>query len=276
MIRHLDVDDATMRTLERHESRAHSIPGREVIDLGDSVVLHDPRDPDVFWNRMVSVRWPADEPGFDRRFAAALTLFASLGRRPHLWPSPRWTRPPDLADRLVAHGFHDIGGGHLMLLDDAGSCLPVAPDELAPGVTLHAIRARADAAPADCDDMGMVLAQSFGALPGRAADLAADLRATLDDERITLVLARIDGEPAAVAKSTTFEGYSYLSSIGTRETFRGHGLAGLVTRHVLAAAGGAAAGHAYLGVFSGNLPALRLYARLGFGSLGESPDLVLG
>jgi RimJ/RimL family protein N-acetyltransferase len=44
----------------------------------------------------------------------------------------------------------------------------------------------------------------------------------------------------------------------------------------MAVAGGRLAGRTYLGVFSGNEPALRLYSRLGFASLGESPDLVLG
>ena len=35
------------------------------------------------------------------------------------------------------------------------------------------------------------------------------------------------------------------------------------------------AGTPYLGVFSGNNTAIRLYERLGFRSVGESPDLVL-
>jgi ribosomal protein S18 acetylase RimI-like enzyme len=275
VIRHLTIDDATMRALERHESHAHAIPGRAVLDLGDSVVLHDPRDPDVFWNRMVSVRWPGDRAGFDRRLTSALALFAALGRTPHVWPSPSWSQPADLVDRLVDHGFHDVGGGHLMLLEDAALCPPVAAAELDRGVTLHTIRTGADAAPSDCHDMGLVLAQAFEAPPGRAAELAADLRITLDDERVTLALARVRGEPAAVAKATSFDGYTYLSSVGTREVFRGRGLAGLVTRQALAGAGGAVAGRAYLGVFSGNAPALRVYARLGFASLGESPDLVL-
>jgi RimJ/RimL family protein N-acetyltransferase len=31
---------------------------------------------------------------------------------------------------------------------------------------------------------------------------------------------------------------------------------------------------AYLGVFSGNEAAIRLYSRLGFATVGESPDLL--
>lgn len=276
MLRRVDVDDATIRTIERHEAHAHAIPHREVRDLGDSVVLHDPRDSDPFWNRMASVRWPADAAGFDRRFAQMLTLFAALGRTPHVWPSPAGSQPADLVERLAAHGFRDIGGGHVMVLHDPAACPPLHPTEPGRGVTIHAIAAPGDADPADCDHLGLVLAEAFGALPGRAAELAADLRATLDDPRVVLVLVRVDGEPAAAAKATTFDGFTYLSSIGTRDVFRGRGLAGLATRHALAASRGRTAGRAYLGVFSGNAPALRLYSRLGFATLGESPDMLLG
>ena len=80
---------------------------------------------------------------------------------------------------------------------------------------------------------------------------------------------------AAVAKATSFDGFTYLSSIGTRARFRGRGLAGLATRHAVAIGGGTATQVVYLGVFSGNAPALRLYQRLGFASGGESPDLLL-
>jgi ribosomal protein S18 acetylase RimI-like enzyme len=106
-------------------------------------------------------------------------------------------------------------------------------------------------------------------------ELAADLRGTLDDPRVALVLVRVDGVPAAVAKATSFDGLTYLSSIATRSAFRGRGLGGFATRHAVAIAGGASAGIVYLGVFAGNVPAIRLYERLGFASGGEAPDLLL-
>jgi ribosomal protein S18 acetylase RimI-like enzyme len=43
----------------------------------------------------------------------------------------------------------------------------------------------------------------------------------------------------------------------------------------MAVAGGREVGRTYLGVFSDNETALRLYTRLGFASVGESPDLML-
>ena len=274
VLRTVSIDEATMRAMELHETRAHAIPNREVRDLGDAVVLYDPRDVEPFWNRMASVRWPSDEAAFDRRLTASLALFASLGRQPHVWPSPTFSQPADLAARLERHGFRDMGGGHLMVLDEPAASPPVAASELARGVTLHAIRGPDDAGPVDCDDLGLVLAESFGALPGRAAQLAADLRVTLPDPRVALVLVRVGGEPAAAAKATTFDGFTYLSSIGTRDAFRGRGLAGLATRHAIHLTDGGERGRAYLGVFSGNEPAIRLYTRLGFATVGESPDLL--
>lgn len=275
VIRHVAIDDATMRAMERHETRAHAIPNRDVRDLGHAVVLHDPVDADPFWNRMASVRWPGDDGGFDRRLTEALALFAVLGRRPHIWPSPAHSRPVDLAARLEAHGFRAFGAGHVMVLDDPAASPPVRVDEPGRGVTLQAIRSPADAGATDCDELGVVLAESFGAPTGRAGQLAADLRLTLDDPRIVLVLVRVDGEPAACAKATTFDGFTYLSSIGTRDAYRGRGLAGLATRHAMAVAGGREVGRTYLGVFSDNETALRLYTRLGFASVGESPDMML-
>jgi ribosomal protein S18 acetylase RimI-like enzyme len=280
VIRHIAIDDATMRSLERHETAAHAIPRREMRDLGHAVVLFDPLDPDPFWNRMASIRWPSDSAGFDLRMTEMLALFAARGRRPHLWPSPLHGTPDDLVERLGASGFADAGAGHVMVLDHPGMCPRVAPGEAGRGVTMHGVRAAADAGPADLGDVGLVLAESFGAPASRGPELADDLRRTVDDPRIVVVLVRIDGEPAACAKATSFDGMTYLSSIGTREQFRGRGLAGLATRHAVALAradAGAArgAGLVYLGVHSGNEAALRLYQRLGFASVGESPDLLL-
>jgi ribosomal protein S18 acetylase RimI-like enzyme len=272
--RFTDIDDATLLALERHETLAHAIPHREVRDLGDALVLYDPRDADPYWNRLVSVRWPEDPLAFDRRLNEALALFALLARAPHIWPSPVHARPADLVDRLRAHGFRQGGAGHVMVLADPGTARSADARELGPGVTLATIRARGDEDENALDDIGLVLAESFGAPDGHGVKLAADLRVTLDDPRVLLVLARVDGQPAAVAKATTFDGLTYLSSIGTRSQFRGRGLARLVTRHATAVAGTGSA-WAYLGVWAGNESALRVYDSLGFASIGVAPDLLL-
>jgi ribosomal protein S18 acetylase RimI-like enzyme len=162
-----------------------------------------------------------------------------------------------------------------MVLADVTAAPALTEAEVESGVSVRTIRRLSDAGPRDLADAGAVLAAAFGAPAARGPELAADLAATADDPRITLVLARVHGIAAAVAKATTFGGLTYLSSIGTLPGFRGRGLGGLVTRHALAAAGAHTPGSAYLGVFSGNATAIALYERLGFASVGESPDLLL-
>ena len=54
------IDPATMRRLILHETQVHAMPGRDVRDLGDAILLHDPIDPEPFWNRLAAIRWPAD------------------------------------------------------------------------------------------------------------------------------------------------------------------------------------------------------------------------
>lgn len=273
--RSIALDDATIRRLERHETLAHALGEREMRDLGDALVLLDPRDPDPFWNRMISVRWPSEPAAFDRRLTEAMALFALARRVPHIWPSPAWNEPPDLVARLVAHGFHDVGGGHVMVLVGPDQAPPISAAELAPEVTITRIARRSDAASGDLEAVSVVLAQAFGALPERTGELAADLHRTLADPRVALVLARVAGEPAAAAKATTFDDLTYLSSIGTRPRFQGRGLGALVSREAIAVGRELGSAMTYLGVFSGNDPAIRMYDRLGFASAGEAPDLLL-
>jgi ribosomal protein S18 acetylase RimI-like enzyme len=273
--RRFAIDAATMTAIERHELLAHAIPSRETRDLGDALLLHDRRDSEPFWNRLQAVRWPVDAAAFDHRLAETLVLFAVLGRRPHVWPSPVHAGPPDLALRLQGNGFVDIGGGHLMVMADRDAAPAVRPGEAPEGVTLHPIAQPQDARTGDLDDAGLVLAASFGAPLSRASELATDLERTLPDARVVLVLVRVDGVAAAVAKATTFGGWTYLSSVGTLPGYRGRGLAALATRQAIASAAAVEQGRPYLGVFSGNDAAIRLYERLGFCSVGESPDLLL-
>jgi GNAT superfamily N-acetyltransferase len=270
VIRHIHVSSDMRASAPRTDARD---PSREVRDLGDALVLYDPRDADPFWNRMVSVRWPEDPTAFDRRLTEALALFGILARRPHVWPSAVHGRPADLVERLEANGFRDVGGGHVMVMRDP-AC-PARSRRVGAPPGRRSRRSRGRRCPPGDVEPWPACCESFGA-PSQARELAtAGPQATLDDPRIALVLARVDGEPAAVAKATTFDGLTYLSSIGTRPAFRGRGLGALVTRDAVVAGVARGGRLAYLGVFSGNGTAFRLYERLGFLTIGESPDLLL-
>lgn len=282
----IELSAAVVRALERNETEAHAIGGRELVDQGDALALIDPGDADPFWNRMASVRWPADPAAFDRRLDQALTFFATRNRRAHVWPTVTGDDPPDLVARLVANGFVDTGRG-LMMARETGSGLPDVPPP--DDVELEVVRAGATRPVVRA--IARVLAEAFAShgehdavndlrgedeIAATSDAVAADVGRVLADPRVSFVLARVDGTPAAVAKVTGGSGLAYLSSIGTRSAFRGRGLAALVTGAALLEGRRGGGTLAYLGVFEGNTRAVRLYARLGFAIVGRPvPDLLL-
>lgn len=271
------IDAATMRRLILHETHVHAMPGRQVRDLGDAVLLHDPIDPEPFWNRLAAVRWPSDPAAFDRRLTEILVLFASLGRQPHVWPSPLHDTPPDLVERLRANGFRDTGGGYVMVLADPGPVQALAARPLAPDVTierLSAIRGRVadEAATAIVE----VLSDAFDVGSDRRLGVTAETVSSLSRPQFTHYLARWAGRPVAVARRATFDGTTYLSSIGTSAWGRGRGFGRLVTAVASSDAVASGSDWTHLGVFADNRGAIRLYRDLGFDRIGEPcPDLLL-
>src|SRR4051812_20458260 len=131
------IDADVLRFLEIHEARVHAIPGREVRDLGDAILLRDRIDREPFWNRVVGIRWPDAADAFDRRVAEILALFAGLDRVPHVWPRPTLNQPADLVERLRGHGFVDVGGGITMLLAAPDRVVSAAAEPLPKGVTVE-------------------------------------------------------------------------------------------------------------------------------------------
>jgi ribosomal protein S18 acetylase RimI-like enzyme len=271
----LDVD--TLHFLERHETRVHALPGREIRELGDALLLFDPLDRDPFWNRVAAIRWPDSAAAFDRRVAETIALFGVIDRIPHIWPRPALNEPADLVARLLASGWEDAGGGLVMLLTDAARMLAEAERARPAGTTVIRLGGlRGDELAAAADDVATILAESFEVEPGRQAAIALETRGLHEHPEVDVWLIRADGEPAAAAKLTTFDGASYLSSIGTRSAFRGRGLGRLATATASAAGLRAGSRWVYLGVFVENAPARRLYESLGFQTVGNAaPDLFL-
>jgi GNAT superfamily N-acetyltransferase len=269
----LGFDSAVARYLELHEARSHALELREVRDLGDAVLVHDRDDPEPFWNRLSAIRWPEDPRAFDARLDQALVLFATLGRRPHVWTPGAFGRPTDLIARLTRNGFVDVGGGFFMVLVDRSPTRPAVP----PGFTMERIAGPSGLARHRLSsDIALVLAEAFGAHPTRRPALAAELAAALRSPALSLYLIRAGREPVAVAKLTTLDDATYLSSIGVRGPWRGRGLGRLVTQAAIQDATDAGSRWIYLGIEDGNVAARRLYESLGFVVVGDrSADLLL-
>ena len=265
----------TLRSLEIHPARAVAIPGRGWRDLGDAVLLFSAKEKEPFFNRLTAVRWPDDARAFDARLGQALELFAALGRKPYMWAIPGLSTPRDLVARLAANGFVNQGGGYDMVLVRE----PEGPREapLPRGAVLERWNCpSAEDRPTLAWGLGRVISESFHIPASRHSNLVAEIALTLQQPSFHAYLLRIDGEPVATGERYTFDGASYLSSIGTRPAWRGRGFGSLIT---LALARDSMAGGfdlVYLAVYADNRRAIRLYERLGFATLGScSAEMLL-
>ena len=269
----LGLESETLRFLEAHQARAVAIPGRAWRDLGDAVMLYSASEKDPFFNRLVAVRWPSDATAFEARLREACDLFESLERRPHVWAIPGLSRPDDLIARLHANGFSDEGGGYDMVLvgEPDGFARP-----LPPGARLERwSRSTEEEIPARADALAKVVSESFDVPVVRHPNLVREISLTLSRSDFHACVVTVGGEPVATGQRYTFDGASYLSSIGTRPAWRGRGLAGYITRLLVADSQAEGVGLIYLGVYADNDTAIRLYERLGFAILGgRSADML--
>jgi ribosomal protein S18 acetylase RimI-like enzyme len=255
----------------------HAIPGRQLEDLGDAVLLLDPVDPEPFWNRLEALRWPSDPDAFDRRLTEASIRFAGLARQPHAWVSPPHDEPPDLAARLAANGFENAGEGCLMVVADPAASRTAVQAPRPGDVAVHRFT-RLQGAPAldAAERIVSVLVDAFLVDDVRRAAIVAETLATLADARFTHYLVTVDGVAAAAAPRATFDSLSYLSSIGTSRWARGRGLGRLVTASATLDGLDAGSDWAHLGVFADNDAAIALYRSLGYELSGEpGPDMIL-
>ena len=290
-VRILDPDLA--RRLVLHEARAQKTATRELRDLGDGWLLHDPSDAEPFWNRILAPRWPSESAAFDRRLDEVITLFATLARLPHVRPLPIGGEPPDLAQRLQAAGFEAMGADRRMVLLEpgrvgemrsaaearvaaafGGASVTVTREDVGSG------RDRARRRWAErrrwAADASLVLGEAFGVEAARRIALENDVLACVARPGCAMLLLRVDDEPVAIARRATTEEGSYLSSIGTRPAYRRRGLGALATALVLDDALEAGGQTVHLTVEADNEAAHVLYEGLGFAVVGEpAPDLLL-
>jgi ribosomal protein S18 acetylase RimI-like enzyme len=267
------LDTDTLRFLEAHQARAVAIPGRGWRDFGDAVMLYSASEKDPFFNRLVAVRWPSEPSAFDARLKEACDLFAALDRRPHMWAIPGLSEPDDLIARLTANGFVDEGGGFdMVLVRDPGANTRRLPDG---AVVERWSGSSKDEIPDRADTLARVVSESFEIPATRHSNLVREIGLTMSRSDFHAYVIRIEGQAVATGQRYTFDGASYISSIGTRPAFRKLGLGAHITR--LLAADSLAEGIQliYLGVYADNLTAIRLYQRLGFAILGgRSSDML--
>jgi ribosomal protein S18 acetylase RimI-like enzyme len=285
-------DPELARRLVLHEARAQQTPVRQLRDLGDGWLFHDSSDAEPFWNRLIAPRWPSEASAFERRLDEITTLFATLDRLPHIRPLPSGCEPPDLAQRLEAAGFEVVGSDRRMVLVEPDVARTVAdrlPEETARGlggtleVTRHdrgsdvgRQRSRWGERRRWAEDASLVLAEAFAVETRRVPALENDVLACVARARCSMLLIRVDGEPAAVGRRATTPDGSYLSSIGTRPAFRRHGLGALATALLVIDALHAGSSVVHLAVEAANDRGRRLYERLGFAVVGDAaPDLLL-
>jgi len=273
-------DPALGQRLLLHEARAQQSLGRELRDLGDGWLLHDPADPEPFWNRLIAPRWPDRPRDFGRRLDEVITLFSSLDRLAHVRPLPVGSQPPDLDARLVAAGFDRIGADRRMVLVDRDPCLRLAARAGDPAngrvtVDRHPDRSRSLRGPWAAD-AALVLGEAFEVDPLRRIALETDILACVARRGCSVLLLREEGVPVAMARRATVGNGSYLSSIGTRPLWRGRGYGALATALAVREALEAGSRLVHLAVDVMNDRARRLYESLGFAVLGEPvADLLL-
>jgi ribosomal protein S18 acetylase RimI-like enzyme len=243
--------------------------------MGDSVMLFSATEREPFFNRLTAIRWPDDPRAFDARLGQALELFSALDRKPFVWATPGLSTPSDLVERLAANGFVDQGGGYdMILLRDPAA---IRDSQLPGGAVLERWNV-----PPDEDrtrvaaDLALVIGDAFHIPPARRPSLAAEISLTLQQPRFHAYLIKVDGQPVATGERYTFDGASYISSIGTRSEWRGQGFGRHITLALARDSIAAGTDLVYLGVYADNARAIRLYDRLGFGILGpRSADMLL-
>ena len=223
------------------------------------VTLHD--DPELFWfitrlpyprcNRILCARFEAGD--IDAKIEMALAPYKARGL-PALWHTGPATHPPDLGERLVAHGLTHGGEEPGMAADL--SRLPGRPS-MPPSLTITPV---SDAATlrAWCH----TFARAF-ASPG-IEEIMWSVEASLGldpDGQRRLYLGRLAGEPVASAALFLGAGVAGLYCVGTLPSARQRGIGRAMTLHPLLEA--RALGYK-VGTLHASSMGVGIYRRLGF------------
>lgn len=201
-------------------------PRRRDVDGASFLWSEDVSEPD--WNHAALVRV---EPGeVDGLVGRVEKFFPGVRRRPAIAVNP-FSRPPDLADRLLERGWRRVFR-HSWLFAEAET-LPGLP----PGVRIEPV--------SDADGMDTFCAlfrAGFEVPDALAGGIETALRRSFAVPHpgvgVVHYLATVDGEPAGVGSVLSADGaaglYAGLYNLAVPAPFRCRGLGAAITRHRIA------------------------------------------
>lgn len=163
-----------------------------------------------------------------------------------------------LLDAARAAGLRDAGGPPLQIL------API-PDQPAPPTELHVSVAHAAA---DLDAHRTVVAAGFGMPPEVAASILGD--GILDDDRLAVVVGRVDGEPVATALLCRTATTAGIYNVATVPAAQGRGYGAAVTWAAVSEGARRGCDHAVLQASEMGYP---VYRRMGFADGGRYVQL---
>jgi ribosomal protein S18 acetylase RimI-like enzyme len=198
-----------------------------------------------------AVRWPEDE------WAARLAAVERRAREDGTWPSlllvEGLTRPVDLAARLAASGWTELGRETALW-----ARRPVAVPHLDPQLRLEAVTERS------AGEHEVLERRIFGLPAWGVAARVQGLAAGLQDGSLRAFLVRSGGTPVAIARLSLLAGSAGLYGVGVAAERRREGLGSFVTAVAMRAALARGGSLVWLSVEESNPAARNLYEKLGF------------
>ncbi len=207
-------------------------------------------DPMFWFNMVACVRLDGD--GADRFVERVRGTHRRLGTDVLLWLSPL-AAPTDLATRLEAGGFAEVGATPAMAADLGRITAPAVPEDVS-------IERVSDAA--TLDTFVATLVEGYGAQGGEAIwNRFYALAGLRRDGPVHNFLGRLDGRPVSCATLFLGADVAGIYCVATVPAARRRGIAAMVTAAALAAARERGYRH---GILQASAMAANLYRTMGF------------
>jgi ribosomal protein S18 acetylase RimI-like enzyme len=217
--------------------------------LGATVVTWPGRGP--AFNHVTRVRWTALD--WRRRADLAAGRLEAIGELPVLDVAEGLAQPPDLAARLAADGWLEVGGEEMLWTRRAAAVPHLELD-----LRLEALTARR------IDEYETVERSIFGVNEAERDDRRAALRTTLEAGLVRAYLVRVGGEAVATGRLLVEDGVAVIHGLGVAESRRRLGIGRYLTTIVTRAGLAMGASLVWLAVDPDNEPARALYGGLDY------------